>query len=84
MYPVSQMPDATAAEATNQCDTFFCVCSKFNDLRRDIWEREDGRRGRIDLREILNTPGQAKKAACFMILTRLLGQYGAASENTIT
>ena len=60
------------------------ACSKFNDLRRDIWEREDGRRGRMNLREILNTPGQAKKAARFIILTRLLGQYGAVPENAIT
>jgi hypothetical protein len=50
-------------------------------LRGKIWET-DGR-GRMDLREILNTPGLAKKAAKFMILTRLLGQYGAITENKI-
>jgi len=38
----------------------------------------------MDLKEILNTPPLAKKAACFMILTRLLGLYGAISENMIS
>jgi hypothetical protein len=43
--------------------------------------RRDGGMRSMDLREILNKPEQAKKAARFMILTRLLGQYGAISEN---
>jgi hypothetical protein len=63
---------------------FLLACPRFNDLRRKIWEREDGRRERTDLKEILNTPKLAKKAARFMILTRLLGQYGAISENDTT
>jgi len=50
----------------------------------EIWKRRDGRRERMDLREILNKPEQAKKAARFMILTRLFGQYGAILENEIT
>ena len=60
------------------------ACTKFNDLRREIWERDNGRRERTDLRDILNTPGQAKKAARFMMLTRLLGQYGAILEEALT
>jgi hypothetical protein len=59
------------------------ACPRFNDLRRKTWEREDGRRERMDLKEILNKPKLAKKAARFMILTRLLGQYGAISEKNI-
>lgn len=63
------------------------ACPRFCDLRREIWEGNDGRRERMDssdLEEILNTPRLAKKAARFMILTRLLGQYGAVSENEIS
>jgi ribonuclease HI len=59
-------------------------CTNFKDLRTEIWKQRDGRRERMDLREILNKPEQAKKAARFMILTRLLGQYGAILENEIT
>jgi hypothetical protein len=51
--------------------------------REEIWGG-DGRRKRMDLKEILNMPSKAKKAARFMILTRLLGQYGAVSEDEIT
>ena len=39
---------------------------------------------RMDLKKILNMPKLAKKAARFIILTRLLGQYGAISENEIS
>jgi hypothetical protein len=60
------------------------ACENFTDLRKEIWEGGNGRRTRIDLREILNTPNKAKKAARFMILTRLLRQDGAITENTIT
>lgn len=59
-------------------------CISYKDLRMEIWKRRDGRRERMDLREILNKPEQAKKAARFMILTRLFGQYGAILENEIT
>jgi hypothetical protein len=48
-------------------------CTNFKDLRTEIWKQRDGRRERMDLREILNKPEQAEKAARFMILTRLLG-----------
>jgi len=54
-----------------------------HDLRRETWEREDGRRPRMNLKEILNRPDLAKKAAGFMIATRILGQYGAVKENEI-
>ena len=59
------------------------ACPKFADLRKEIWEGDGGRRPRMDLKEILNTPQLAKKAARFMILTRLFRQYGAISENMI-
>jgi hypothetical protein len=38
----------------------------------------------MDLKEILNTPKLARKAARFMILTRLLRQYGVISEDMIS
>ena len=38
----------------------------------------------MNLKKILNMPRLAKKAACFMILTRLLRQFGAVSENEIS
>lgn len=61
------------------------ACPKHKNLREAIWTDGDGRRReRWDLEEILNTPAQAKKAARFMILTRLLGQYGAVSKDEIT
>lgn len=47
------------------------------DLREEVWER-------TDLREILNTPRLAKKAARFMILMRLFGQYGVISQIEIS
>jgi hypothetical protein len=50
------------------------ACEEFKDLRREIWEGSNGRRTRMDLREILNTPNKAKKVARFTILTRLLRQ----------
>lgn len=59
------------------------ACPRFNDLRAEIWENSDGRRERLDLKEILTTPKLARKAARFMILTRLLGQYGAIPEDEI-
>jgi len=37
----------------------------------------------MDPREILNTSEQAKKAACFMVFARFLGQCGAILENEI-
>ncbi len=48
----------------------------FKYLRREIMGK-----GMTDLREILDTPKWARKAASFMIRTELLGQYGAISEN---
>ncbi|EDN05278.1 predicted protein [Histoplasma mississippiense (nom. inval.)] len=61
------------------------ACPRFNSLRAATWKDGDGRRERLDLREILTKPKLAKKAARFMILTRLLGQYGAISggRNTL-
>jgi hypothetical protein len=83
-----QVPGYT--DATCQCGIgsqtiqhILLACPLFNELRRETWEGEDGRRERLDLKKILNTPSKAKKAARFMILTRLLGQYGAVSENEI-
>jgi hypothetical protein len=58
-------------------------CPRFNDLRGETWESNDGRRERLDLKEVQTTPKLAKKAAKFMILTRLLWQYGAISEDEI-
>jgi len=49
--------------------------SRVNGFRAEIWKRGDERRGGA-LREILNTPKPAKKAARFTILTRILGQQG--------
>ncbi|EDN02399.1 predicted protein [Histoplasma mississippiense (nom. inval.)] len=59
------------------------ACPKFNNLRAETWEDTEGRRERLDLKEILTTPKLAKKAARFMILTRLLGQYGEITEDKI-
>ncbi|EDN04466.1 predicted protein [Histoplasma mississippiense (nom. inval.)] len=59
------------------------ACPRFNNLRAETWENGEGRRDRFDLKEILTTPKLAKKAARFMILTRLLGQYGAITEDKI-
>jgi len=60
------------------------ACPRHTVLRRRIWGEVPGRRieGK-DLKEILNTPAQATKAAKFMILTRLLGQFGAVSKDEI-
>lgn len=71
-------------KAIKQCITSSCHVRKFKDLRREIWEGENGRRTRMDLGKALNTPNKARKAARFMILTRLLRQYGAVTENLIT
>jgi hypothetical protein len=60
------------------------ACPVHATLRREHLTQQGGRRRNLDLREILNTPAQAKKAAQFMILTRLLGQYGAISEDALT
>ena len=38
------------------------ACENFRDLRRETWEGRN-RRTRMDLREILNTPHKARKAA---------------------
>ncbi|EDN09159.1 predicted protein [Histoplasma mississippiense (nom. inval.)] len=59
------------------------ACPRFNNLRTETWENGEGRGERLDLKEILTTPKLAKKAARFMILTRLLGQYGAITEDKI-
>ncbi|OJD11709.1 hypothetical protein ACJ73_09489 [Blastomyces percursus] len=46
----------------------------FNDLRREIWQGEGARQERMDMKELLNVPAKARKAAHFMIQTRLLSQ----------
>ena len=55
------------------------VYPRFRNLRREIWGGNDGRREIMDLKGILNTSRLVKKAARFMILMRILGQYGAVS-----
>jgi hypothetical protein len=58
------------------------ACPTHHNLRKETWEKEDRRRPIMDLKEVLNTPNLSKKAARFMIATRL-GQYGAVKENEI-
>jgi hypothetical protein len=36
---------------------------KFKDLRREIWEGENGRRTRMDLGKTLNTPNKVKEGS---------------------
>jgi len=54
------------------------VCPTLKDLRGETIDS-----GRTDLKEILNTPKLARKAASFMIRTKLLGQFGAVLEDDI-
>jgi hypothetical protein len=54
------------------------ACPTFKDLKEKTMDK-----GRTDLKEILNTPRLARKAASFMIRTKLLGQFGAVPENDI-
>jgi hypothetical protein len=57
------------------------ACSLFKDLRVEIWGEGRTGKGGMDLKEVLNTPKLARKAASFIIRTRLLGQFGAITED---
>jgi hypothetical protein len=81
-----KVPDVTSADCEcgrgNQTVRHVLLaCPMFNDLRREVWNEGTTRPARMGLREILNTPKLARKAASFMIQTRLLGQFGAVLQN---
>ena len=60
------------------------ACPRHINLRREIWKDESKWRREVwDLKQILNTPTLAVKAATFIVLTRLHGQFEAVSKNDI-
>jgi hypothetical protein len=60
------------------------VCTLFKNLREEIFGRRNGGpEVEGSLKKILNTPKLAIRAAKFMILTGLLGQFGAVDGTEI-
>jgi hypothetical protein len=81
--PDIQDGDCRCGRATQTVRHVLLACPLFRNLRQQYLVKPGGGLEGGDVRTTLNTPRLAVRAAKFMLLTGLLGQFGAVPQDEI-